>query len=312
MLGYEAGELVGRDAATVTDGDPAPVAQALRREGEWHGELKSLRKDGTQVWCLVNVSVFDHPRHGEAWIAVATDITERRLAEAQMARENARLSGELESALAELQFSRARILATANLERRRIERDLHDGAQQRLVALRVRLGLAQELLREDPVRGAAMFGDLAADADAALDDIRLLARGVYPSVLVDRGLGDALRAAARSCPLHVTVDARRIARYPEDIETAVYFSCVEALQNAVKHTGGDTSVEIAVSQDDALRFDVVDTGGGFEVNGRPRGRGLANMRDRVESVGGTLAVESAPGRGTRVSGRIPTAPPHSR
>ena len=362
MFGYEPGEMVGRNVSTMnapTGGAPMDIATE-----EWHGEVENVRKDGTRMWCWANVSSFAHPEHGIVWVAVQTDVTERRQAEqalrhaeerfrkvfeegplgivmfgadlaisdgndafcritgygreeligmslgdvthpadvaldfertqrvfsgqvpnyraekrcltrdgetvwtsftatvvrddagrplyglgivediserrrieAIMVRQNERLSTDLETSLAELQLSRARILASADMERRRIERDLHDGAQQRLVALRVRLGLAQDLLRDDPIRGGALLGELGSDVDAALEEVRLLAKGVYPSVLADRGLVDALRAAARNSPLSVRVRSREIGRFPVDIETAVYFTCVEALQNAAKHAG---------------------------------------------------------------------------
>jgi len=222
-----------------------------------------------------------------------------------MLRQNERLAADLESSLDELRLSRARILASADLERRRIERDLHDGAQQRLVALRVRLGLVQELLRSGPARTQELFDGLGADVEAALEEVRMLARGVYPSVLADRGLADALRTAARRSPLRVIVRARGAARFREEVETAVYFACVEALQNAAKHARADTSVLISLSLDGALRFAVADDGAGFRVEATPSGTGLANMRDRIEAVGGTLTVESAPGAGTTVSGSVP-------
>ena len=146
-----------------------------------------------------------------------------------------RLSAELRSSLRELSESRARIMSGADRERQRIERDLHDGAQQSLVALRIRLELAGELLRESPAGAEQLLGKLGTEVDDALEQVRSLARGVYPSLLSDRGLGEALRSAALRSPVRITVDADGIGRHSPMIETAVYFCCLEAIQNAMKH-----------------------------------------------------------------------------
>jgi PAS domain S-box-containing protein len=438
MFGYGDGEMIGLPVSSVnapTEKSPEETAieigRALRRDGEWHGEIENIRKDGTRFWSSANMSTFDDEQHGQVWVSVHTDVTEHRLAEealrhaeerfrrvfeegpigivivgkdraitdaneafcnivgyrpdevigtafadlthpddvvldvelgrqvlagripsyrvdkrllskagatvwisltativrdragrpayglgiieeiterkrmeALMVRQNERLSADLEASLRELQLSRARILASADLERRRIERDLHDGAQQRLVALRVRLGLAQELLQGDPARGDEVLGELGNEVEAALEEVRLLAKGVYPSVLADRGLVEALRTAARSSPLPVTLRARGIGRYAEEVETAVYFACVEALQNAAKHAQREAAVLVSLSAEGDLRFSVRDDGVGFLPEAAPAGAGLANMRDRIEAVGGTLAIESTLGEGTTVSGVV--------
>ena len=135
--------------------------------------------------------------------------------------------------------------------------------------------------------------------------MRLLARGVYPSVLGDRGLVEALRTAARNSPLAVSLRAPAVGRMPEEIETAIYFACVEALQNAAKHAERETSVLISLRQGKRLRFEVRDDGVGFKVNGMPAGAGLTNMRDRIEAVGGRLTIKSVSGEGTCVSGSVP-------
>ena len=200
--------------------------------------------------------------------------------------------------------SRARIQAAADEERRRIERDLHDGAQQRLVALRIKLELAAERAGEDG-DGAASLRALGADVDEALEEVRSLARGIYPAPLADRGLVEGLRAAALSCALPATVLAAGIDRYPRAIESAAYFCCLEALQNAAKHATGATAAVIDLSDDGDLRFEVRDDGAGFDpalVNG---GVGFTSMHDRLAAVGGEVAIESRPGHGTRVTARIP-------
>jgi signal transduction histidine kinase len=219
--------------------------------------------------------------------------------------ENARLGATVEASLEEVLASRARLLASADRERRRIERDLHDGAQQRLVALRVQLELTEELIKTDPAGGRRKLHGLGEEVGATLDEIRLLARGVYPSLLADRGLGEALRAAALRLPVAATVRPDGLGRYSPDVESAVYFCCLEAMQNASKHARDARTVTIVLHHDDALSFEVRDDGAGFDVAATPPGAGLTNMRDRLAAVGGEVAVRSGPGRGTVVSGTVP-------
>ncbi len=229
---------------------------------------------------------------------------------AVMTIDNHRLAEEADALLAEVRDSRARIQAGADDERRRIERDLHDGAQQRLVALRIQLELAAERLEDADAGSADLFRRLGGQVDGALDEVRSLARGIYPAPLADRGLVEALRSAALQAALPTTVHATAtIDRYPREIESAAYFCCLEALQNAAKHAEGATVVVIEVSDDGALRFEVRDDGGGFESAAAIPGVGFTSMRDRVAAVSGDLAVVSSPGRGTRVVGRIPLGGP---
>ena len=258
--------------------------------------------------CLTEVRDGDEPvaaiihdaalRDDRAFIDSATSY-------AVMTLDNHRLSAEASALLEEVSRSRARIQRSADDERRRIERDLHDGAQQRLVALRIRLELAAEKLNGKAEED--MFSGLATDVDQALDEIRSLARGIYPSPLADRGVVEALRSAALQAPLPTTVLAtgtRR--RYPTEVESAVYFCCLEALQNAAKHARGATAVVLDVLADgERLRFDVRDDGAGFEPEHAPQGVGMTSMRDRLAAVGGELAIVSSPGHGTRVIGTIP-------
>ena len=223
--------------------------------------------------------------------------------------DNRRLAARVESSLTELRESRARILAAADDERRRIERDLHDGGQQRLVALRIRLELAEEMMRDDPRRARNMLRRLGGEVDAALDELRSLAAGVYPSLLSARGLYDAICTAALQSPLPTSVDVDGSDRYPEDVETAAYFCCIEAMQNAAKHAPDAGSVSILLHRDGELRFEVRDDGPGFVVEDVTPGDGLMNMRDRMGAVGGALEIRSAPGAGTTVIGTIPVAGP---
>jgi signal transduction histidine kinase len=230
-----------------------------------------------------------------------------------LALHNARLDTALQTTLDELRKqadelrrSRARIVASADAERRRVERDLHDGAQQHLVALAVNLRLARDVVPDDPSAAAAMLDQLAEQVRATIQELRDLAHGIYPPLLADSGLGEALRAAGRRAALAVTVSADGIGRYGLEIESAVYFCCLEALQNAAKHAAG-ASVEVRVWESSGgLLFSVSDDGPGFEVAHAVRGgHGYVNMADRLGAIGGTIRWESAPGQGTRVLGSVP-------
>jgi signal transduction histidine kinase len=224
-----------------------------------------------------------------------------------MALENERLGAQVESSLREVQESRARILASADEERRRIERDLHDGAQQRLVGLRIKLELVEELMPSDPARGRELLHELGDETVEALEEVRSLAQGVYPALLARRGLVDALREASLRSPISTSLEHSGVGRYREAVESAVYFCCLEALQNAAKHASGATRIHIALVDDGVLRFEVRDDGAGFEP-ATASGAGLTNMRDRVAAVGGDLIVLSGDGEGTRVMGRVPVSP----
>jgi signal transduction histidine kinase len=225
---------------------------------------------------------------------------------ALIALENERLSAEVRASLQELRRSRARMVATADRERQRIERDLHDGAQQHLVALRMRLELAEELVRQDPDRGRERIRAIGEELGDALDEIRDLARGVYPPMLADQGLGEALRSAAMQAPIATRVSAGGVGRHSADIESAVYFCCLEAVQNASKHAEGATLVTIElVETEDELSLTVRDNGGGFDPGGPPSGAGITNMTDRTSAVGGELEIESHPERGTEVRASVP-------
>jgi signal transduction histidine kinase len=226
--------------------------------------------------------------------------------------ESERLGTELRDSLRELSESRARIMSSADRERQRIEQNLHDGAQQSLVALRIRLDLASQLLGKNPARAEQLLSELAADADAALEDVRALAQGVYPSLLADRGLSEALRATALRNPVPTTVETDGIGRYTPEIEAATYFCCLEAMQNAMKHAGGVKSISVSLAAGGDLSFEVRDDGAGFADDETGSGSGLTNMRDRLAAVGGLLTIRSAPGTGTCVCGTVPLSKNGSR
>ncbi len=220
--------------------------------------------------------------------------------------EKVQLEADLKASTTDLAASRIRLMETAADERRRLERDLHDGVQQHLVGLRLKLEMATETMRKDPADGERMLASVGRQMDDLLQEVRSLARGIYPSLLSQYGLGEALRAAARSSPAAVEVRGSRIGRYPQDLEVAVYFCCLEALQNVAKHAGNDVSATLTMRQEGRhLRFAVQDSGIGFDPRRAPAGHGLFNMRDRIEAIGGTLEVTSRPGAGTTVRGCVP-------
>jgi signal transduction histidine kinase len=205
----------------------------------------------------------------------------------------------------ELRASRQRLVTAQDEERRRIERNLHDGAQQHLVSLRVNLGLAKRFARTDPDRTTNLLTNLEGALEETLETLRDLARGIYPPLLAEQGLGAALTAQARKATVSVEVVADGIGRYPQEVEAAVYFCCLEALQNIQKYAGASKAAVRLNTEGGALRFSISDDGAGFDPKVRASGAGLQNMADRLDALGGSLTINAAPGRGTVVSGMVP-------
>jgi signal transduction histidine kinase len=226
---------------------------------------------------------------------------------------NARLDSALQASLdevrrqaQELQASRGRIVAAADDARRQIERNLHDGAQQHVVALGIKAKLARTMLDTDQERAIDVLDSLSAAVDDTLQALRDLAHGIYPPLLADKGLREALASAARRAVRPTTVRTDELTRYPAEAEATVYFCVLEALQNAGKYAGEAASVTVDVREDEAgLVFMVSDDGAGFDVRGKGMGAGFQNMLDRLGALGGTLRVDSALGKGTRVTGVLP-------
>lgn len=223
-----------------------------------------------------------------------------------LALRNLRLTRALEERVEELRESRRRIVAVQDETRRRLERDLHDGAQQRLVALKVKLALAGQIASADgATRTVDFLGDLSAQADAAVAVLREFARGVYPPLLEAEGLRAALVSAAGRLPMAVDVAAHGVGRYSKELEATVYFCVLEALHNVVKFSKA-VSAQVTLHADaESLYFEVRDAGLGFDPSDVTAGTGLLNMTDRMEAAGGTLTIESSPGGGTVVGGVIP-------
>ena len=204
----------------------------------------------------------------------------------------------------ELQESRMRIVQAHDAERRRLERNIHDGAQQHLVALAVKLRLAGMTAAKDPQRAADQLKELRDQTDLALTTLLDLARGIYPSVLEEEGIGAALTVQGRATGVPLSVDSNEVGRLPIEIEAAVYFVCLEAMQNAAKYARATRLRVHLTREDDALAFRVEDDGVGFDSKQMQNGTGLQNMRDRLAVFGGDVAITSTAGAGTTVSGRL--------
>jgi signal transduction histidine kinase len=205
----------------------------------------------------------------------------------------------------DLRASRQRLVSAQDQERRRIERNVHDGAQQQLVALAVKANLVDSIMDRDAETAHRLVGELQIETQDAIDSLRELARGIYPAVLSDRGLVAALENQAARSPVEARVHSEGVARLPQEIEAAVYFCCLEAMQNAAKYARASRMEITLAPQGRELAFEVRDDGVGFDPASEERGSGLQNMADRLAALDGTLLVESNPGSGTAIVGRIP-------
>jgi signal transduction histidine kinase len=222
---------------------------------------------------------------------------------------NVRLAEDLRARFEDLKAAQKRIVTAQDEARRRLERNIHDGAQQQLVALSVKLRLAQGLVATDPSRAEVMLGDLQAETQSTLEDLRNLARGIYPPLLADQGIVVALESQARKAALPVAVTAASgVGRYPQEAEAAAYFCSLEALQNTAKYAGASHADIRLGDEEGALTFEVADDGVGFDPASTTFGTGLQGMADRLAALDGTLEVRSVPGVGTTVVGRIPVTP----
>ncbi|MFI5392454.1 MAG: histidine kinase [Myxococcota bacterium] len=205
----------------------------------------------------------------------------------------------------DLRESRRRIVATQDVRAKALERNIHDGAQQQLVALAVKQRLAETLVDRDPTKAKSMLADIQAETHDALENLRDLARGIYPPLLADQGLASALQAQARKSVVPVDVHADGIGRCSQEVESAVYFSCLEAMQNVTKYAHASQVTIDLEETGGSLRFSVVDDGVGFDVDATSYGTGLQGMADRLDAINGSLEVRSAPGGGTTVEGTVP-------
>ncbi len=280
---------------------PADVeAQASIAVDRMPDELVQVRHQGQLLGAL---SVEKKP--GETLTPTEDKLIHDLAAQAGLVLRNVGLSKQLLARLDDLKASRQRLVAAQDEERRKIERNIHDGAQQQLVALSVKLKLLSQLTARDPEKAIELADQLQTEATDALENLRDLARGIYPPLLADKGLVAALESQARKTPMQVVVRADGIERFDQDTEAAVYFSCLEALQNVAKYAEA-TSASVSLSQGNGdLRFEVTDDGRGFDPSQTGYGTGLQGIADRVAALGGDLEVRSIPGEGTTVAGRLP-------
>ena len=242
---------------------------------------------------------------GESLTPIEAKLLADLARQAGLVLKNVGLAADLRQRLEELRASRERLVSAQDAERRRLERNIHDGAQQNLVALKVKLGLARHAWQKQPERVGRLLDELAGDADESLNTLRELARGIYPPLLAEQGLATALEAQGRRSPIPVELSTDGAGRYRPDLEAAIYFCCLEALQNAAKYSGA-SRVHIQLSQQNGeLAFAVKDDGRGYDAARVKPGAGVQNMMDRIEALGGQLEIKSAVGAGTVVTGRVP-------
>ena len=243
-------------------------------------------------------------RRGESLTPVEEKLLDDLAHQAGLVLKNVGLTADLQRRLEELRASRQRLVSAQDSERRKLERNLHDGAQQHLVALKVKLGLAEMLAAKDPEKAKATIAQLKGDTDEALETLRDLARGIYPPLLAEKGLAMALQSQARKATVPVEVDADGIGRYPQEVEATVYFCVLEALQNVQKYAKAARVWVRLRDNAGALLFEVEDDGLGFDTEHVRKGAGLTNMNDRLDAVGGTLGINSTPGAGSCIRGEV--------
>jgi signal transduction histidine kinase len=246
---------------------------------------------------LLGALAVSMPR-GEALTGTTEKLIEDAASQAGLMLRNVRL-------IEELRASRQRLVAAQDEERRRLERNIHDGAQQQLVALAVKLRLVEAMAEKDPVKAKGLAAEAKVESQEALENLRDLARGIYPPLLADKGLTAALEAQVRKAPFPVQIEPNGIGRYSAEAEATAYFCVLESLQNAAKYAQASSAMVRLAQADGHLVFSVTDDGRGFDPATTPRGTGLKNLADRVESLGGTVEIRSRPGQGTTVTGRIP-------
>jgi signal transduction histidine kinase len=254
-----------------------------------------VEREGTRVAALVHDQALAHD----------PDLLKAVSAAAGLTLENERLQAQLRARLTELRASRARIVQAADLERKRIERNLHDATQQRLTSVAIALGLAESKLDSDPQAAGAILDQARDGLAVALAELRDLSQGIHPGILTERGLGTAVEDLAYSAPIRITVDSDLSSRLPEQVEAGAYYVVAEALANVAKHAGASQAAVELSAVNGMLALSVRDDGvGGADLS---RGSGLRGLVDRVQALGGTLEVESPPGGGTVLRAEIPCA-----
>ncbi|MDQ6884911.1 MAG: sensor histidine kinase [Candidatus Dormibacteraeota bacterium] len=328
---YGAEDVLSRTVRILSEGTGASAMVWLKVEDEFRASARwpqtatlpalGVPLDGDQLPRFPNADLAVPVRHqgellgaftirkrGEALTAAETKLISDLAAQAGLVVRNSQLTADLLARLDDLRQSRQRLVRAQDEARRRLERNIHDGAQQQLVALKVQLSLAERLVDRDPAKLKLALAQLKQDTDEAVQSLRELARGIYPPLLAESGLATALQAQVRKSAVPITIDAETIGRYLPETESAVYFCCLEALQNVAKSADASSATVRLSASDGVLAFAVDDDGKGFDPTHARDGSGLQNMTDRIEALGGKLTIRSAPGKGTRISGTVPAQP----
>jgi signal transduction histidine kinase len=298
------------------------IGQRFRAAASWPADAASLpdrsAPDGDLPGLPEADASFPVRHQGELLGALALakpasdplSATDERLAsdlagQAGLVLSNARLTTELETRIDELRDLHKRLVSAQDHERRRLERNIHDGAQQQLVALSVKLRLAQSLVARDPDQTGRILEQLRTETTETLEDLRDLARGIYPPLLADKGLVAALESQTRRSVVPIEFNPDGADRYPQEVEAAVYFSVLEALQNVAKYAHASRAQVRLLQSDAALVFEVDDDGVGFDPASTGHGTGLQGIADRLAALDGRIEIRSRPGGGTVVTGTIP-------
>jgi signal transduction histidine kinase len=313
---YSSDDVVPRIARVLAEGVGADrarvwlrVGEDLRVVGRWPADATDdgaddfttdVRHQGEELGAL-SVSMPGNDPMDEA----KEELVRHLAGQAGLVLSNVRLTEELRARLDDLRAAQKRLVTAQDAERKRLERNIHDGAQQQLVALAVKLKLADALVDRSPEKAHEALAQLQADTTQALEDLRDLARGIYPPLLADEGLGAALSAQARRAAIPIDVDVVVERRYSTEVEAAVYFSCLEALQNTVKYADASRATVRVSDERSDLVFEVSDDGHGFDPTENGRGTGLRGIADRLGALDGSMEVVSAPGHGTTVRGHVP-------
>jgi signal transduction histidine kinase len=281
---------------------PEPLQATMMDAGVLHGPraIAPVRHQGVLLGA-VGVT----KRVGETASETELRLLGHLASQAGLVLHNAKLATDLQRRLEELVASRQRLVRAQDEARRRLERDLHDGAQQRLIALNMKLGQLGSHFQQPDREAEGALEQLRSDLDAALDDIRATSRGIYPPLLADRGLEAALRSHVRTVPVPVTIKSSLEGRCSREVEAAAYFCTLEALQNVCRHAAASLAVVRLDHIADVLRLEVEDDGHGFDQARRPAGSGLTNIADRADALGGSVELQSAQGSGTTIVIKLP-------
>ena len=298
------GEEFHDGAAWPADAPPLPPARATAADVPAYPAADRILPVRHQGEVLGALSVSKRP--GEALTPTEDRLLADLAAQVGLVLKNAGLREQLLARLEEIRASRQRLVAAQDAERRRIERNIHDGAQQQLVALAIKLSITESMIGTDTEGERELLAELRQDAAGAVEELRDLARGIYPPLLASEGLVTALQAQARKAPIPTSVTADGVRRYPQDLEAAVYFCVLEALQNVAKYAGATRAEIRLAASGHNLTFEVADDGAGFDPESRGYGTGLQGMADRLQAHGGSLDVRSSPGAGTTIAGRLPS------